>query len=70
MEPYSNLQQELLNIYSSNIEEQDLINIKKYLAEYFTNKATSVKEDEWQDRSYSFETMKQWLSEDYVRYEI
>ena len=52
MEPYSNLQQELLNIYSSNIEEQDLINIKKYLAEYFTNKATSVKEDEWQDRSY------------------
>jgi len=69
-QPLSNLQQELLKIYSSNIEEQDLLNIKKYLARYFADKAIANSSQLWEDKNYHFETMKQWLNEDSVRYEL
>jgi hypothetical protein len=39
--PLSNLQQELLKIYGSNISEADLLHIKDYLARYFARKANS-----------------------------
>jgi hypothetical protein len=37
--PLSNIQQELLKLYSSDIGEADLLHIKKYLANYFAGKA-------------------------------
>ena len=39
--PLSNLQQELLKIYGSNVSEADLLHIKDYLALYFASKAFS-----------------------------
>jgi len=69
-QPLSNLQQELLKIYSSNVEEQDLLNIKKYLARYFADKAIADSNQLWEGKNYHFETMKQWLHEDSVRYEL
>ena len=69
MNQLSNIQQELLNIYSSNIEEQDLLHIKKYLPEYFGGKGLQDA-DVWQDTSYNLETIKQWLNEESLRFEI
>ncbi|HEX8460441.1 MAG TPA: hypothetical protein VF623_03390 [Segetibacter sp.] len=69
MEHLSNIQQELLQIYSSDIEEKDLLHIKKYLSDYFAEKAPAAS-DLWEDRSYNFETIKQWLNEDNVRFEL
>jgi hypothetical protein len=66
MERYSNIQQELLKLYSSNVEEQDLINIKKFLSDYFAQKSAT---DIWQEKSYNCETIRQWLNEDSGRYE-
>ena len=68
MEPYSNIQQELLKLYSSNVEEQDLKNIRKFLSDYFAGKSTTVT-DIWQERNYNCETIRQWLNEDSGRYE-
>ena len=68
MERYSNIQQELLKLYSSNVEEQDLVNIKKIISDYFARKSAAGT-DIWQEKTYNCETIRQWLTEDNVRYE-
>ena len=59
----SNLQQELLKLYSSNIEDADLLHIKKYLAIYFADKAIKEADKIWDEKNYSPDTMNQWLNE-------
>ncbi len=60
----SNLQQELLKLYASNIDDNDLLNIKRYLAKYFANKAIKEADTIWNEKRYTKETMEQWLNED------
>ena len=55
----SNLQQELLKLYSSNIEETDLLHIKRYLARYFADKAIDEADKIWNEKKYTNETMNQ-----------
>lgn len=43
--PLSNLQQELLKIYGSNVSDADLIHIRNYLKNYFAGRAISETED-------------------------
>jgi hypothetical protein len=60
----SNLQQELLKLYSLDIEDADLLHIKRYLAKYFADKAILEADKIWDEKNYSQETMSQWLNED------
>ncbi|HEY4112219.1 hypothetical protein [Puia sp.] len=62
--PLSNLQQELLKLYSSDIPEDDLLHIKRYLARYFAFKAIGDADAIWAQKGYTNETMDQWLNED------
>ena len=66
--PLSNLQQELLKLYSSDIEEADLLHIKTYLARYFAGKAIGEADTIWQQKAYTNATMNQWLNEDKADY--
>ena len=66
--PLSNIQQELLKLYSSDIDEADLLHIKKYLARYFADKAIKKADEIWEVKKYTNETMKQWLNEDEATY--
>ena len=66
--PLSNLQQELLKLYSSDIEEADLLHIKTYLARYFADKAIGEADTIWQQKGYTNATMDQWLNEDKADY--
>ncbi|MES2701919.1 MAG: hypothetical protein V4649_04725 [Bacteroidota bacterium] len=59
----SNIQQELLKLYSSNIAEADLLNIKRYLAKYFASKAIDEADNIWEQKGYDNETMNKWLNE-------
>ncbi|MDX2048717.1 MAG: hypothetical protein SFU87_18160 [Chitinophagaceae bacterium] len=68
--PLSNLQQELLKLYSSDIPEADLLHIKRYLAKYFADKAIAGADEVWDKKGYSNETMNQWLNEDRQGYNI
>ena len=61
--PLSNIQQELLKLYSSNIAETDLLNIKRYLAKYFASKAVGEADRIWEQKGYDNETMEKWLNE-------
>lgn len=58
-QPLSNLQQELLKLYSANVSEEDLLHIKKYLAQYFGAKAISEADKIWDERNIP---TKQWTS--------
>ena len=64
----SNLQQELLKLYSSDIEDADLLHIKRYLAKYFADKAIQEADKIWNEKNYSEETMNKWLNEDNSSY--
>jgi hypothetical protein len=66
--PLSNLQQEILKLYSRDIAEEDLLHIKKYLANYFMKKAISGADKVWEEKGYNNDTMKDWLNEDEASY--
>ncbi len=56
-QPLSNLQQELLKLYASNINEADLEHVRRYLANYFSGKAIKEADDIWDKKGYSNQTM-------------
>lgn len=60
----SNLQQELIKLYSADIREEDLLHIKRYLAGYFAEKAMDEADAIWKEKGYTNDTMNQWLNED------
>lgn len=66
--PLSNLQLELLKLYSSDISEADLLHIKQYLSRYFAFKAIGDADKVWDEKGYTNETMDQWLNEDEAPY--
>ncbi len=66
--PLSNLQKELLKLYTSNISEADLLTIKRFLAKFFAEKAIAEADKIWDEKGYSNDTMKNWLNEDNENY--
>ena len=61
MTKLSNLQIELLKIYEDGVEEQDLLEIKKVLAQFFAEKATQRMDELWDERGWTADTMQEWL---------
>lgn len=50
---FSNLQLELLKLYANNIEEEDLLALKKFLANYFAEKAAAAADKIWREKNYN-----------------
>jgi hypothetical protein len=61
--PLSNLQIELLQLYSQDVSEEDLIVIKRMLAKYFADKASDEMDKLWSEQGWTDETMERWLNE-------
>ena len=59
----TNLQVELMKVFSFNLEESQLFEIKQLLALYFAEKATNEMDNLWEEKKWSDETMQQWLRE-------
>ena len=59
----TNLQQELLKVFSRNIPEDELKDIKKMLVKYFADKATKAANKVWDERGYTNDTMDEWLND-------
>jgi len=51
-QPLSNLQLELLKLYARNVSEQDLVQIKLILGQYFADKASDLADKVWEKKSY------------------
>lgn len=62
--PLSNIQIELLKLYSQDINDQDLIAIRKIIARYFAEKASDEMDELWDENNWSNETMSKWLSDE------
>ncbi|NJN33120.1 MAG: hypothetical protein HC817_01580 [Saprospiraceae bacterium] len=59
--PFSNLQLELLKLYSTNISDSDLLVIKRFLARFFMQKAIDEADQIWDEQKYTPELMRKWL---------
>lgn len=62
-EPLSNLQMEILKLYSTGMSETELNDLKLLLAKYFAEKAIEEADKIWDERNYSDDHMEDWLNE-------
>ncbi len=49
----TNLQLELLKIFSRTVSEEDLLEIKKTLSQYFAKKAIAAADKAWDEKGWS-----------------
>lgn len=59
----SNIQIELLKLYSNNIKEKRLQEIKLLLAKYFAQKATEAMDAVWEEKNLTKKDMINWANE-------
>jgi hypothetical protein len=57
----TNLQLELMKIFSYELSERELIEIKELLSSYFAKKASDEIDKLWEEREWSDEVMNKWL---------
>lgn len=62
-QPLSNVQEELLKLYSQNLSLEELKELKTILGKYFAHKATKESDKIWDIKKYSDDTMDIWLNE-------
>lgn len=61
--PLTNLQLELLQLYSLDLSEEELLAVKRLLSGHFAEKASTEFEKLWDDKGWSNDTMNDWLTE-------
>ena len=59
----TNLQLELVKLFSYKIAENQVLEIKQLLSNYFADKATEEMDRLWDENNRSEETMKEWSNE-------
>lgn len=58
----TNLQVELLQLFSLNLPDSELLEIKRLLAKHFADKASDEMDRLWEENSWSDDTMDEWLT--------
>lgn len=58
--PLTNLQLELLKVFSRSVPDSDLLAIKQLISEYFARKATMLADDIWDSEGFTEQTMQEW----------
>ena len=58
---FSNIQLELLKLYSTNIQENELLDMKNYLAKFFAQKAVNKADAIWDVKGFDNNEMDKWL---------
>jgi hypothetical protein len=57
----SNVQMELIKLYSINLNEHELLELKNILAHHFSQKAINEADNVWQENGMSAQTMNESL---------
>ena len=58
----SNIQQELLKVYSTNIPEAQLLEVRDLLGNYFAQKATDLLEEYFDAENISSQDVAEWAN--------
>jgi len=61
--PLSNLQMEILELYSTNLTEDELNELKTVLAKFYADKAIREADRLWDERNLTDHDMEKWLNE-------
>lgn len=59
--PLSNVQEELLKLFSADVPEKELLELKKLMAYYLLERARDKADSVWDKRGYSDEKLKEML---------
>jgi len=60
---FSNIQLELLKLYSTDVKDEELLEIRKFLSDYFSKKAIEEADEIWDKNGLSNDDMDRWLNE-------
>lgn len=61
--PLSNVQLELLKIFSTDLSETDLLELKAQLAKFYAEKSIELANQVWEDKGLTDADMDKWLNE-------
>jgi hypothetical protein len=61
--PFSNVQQELLQLYAHHVSDNDLNNIKELLGNYFANRLSQLADQAWHNNNWTNEDMENILND-------
>ena len=59
--PLTNMQLELLKMYSFQLSNDDLIEVRRMLAKFFYKKMVESANQDWEAKGYSTEIVDEWL---------
>ena len=62
--PLTNLQFELLKFFQYEVKDEELLEIKRLLSDYFAKKAMDDMDNLWKEKRWSNETMDTWLNDE------
>jgi hypothetical protein len=62
--PLTNLQIELLKLYSMELSEEQLKDVQRLLANYFAKQTSDEMDRLWDEQGWNEETMEAWLAEE------
>ncbi len=62
-EKLTNLQLEMLKVFSYDLNENQLNEIKRLIAGYFADNATKEMDSLWDNNNWSNQTMEKWSKE-------
>lgn len=60
--PLSNMQLELLKLFTHDIEESDLIALKRLMVKYLSEKASRLADKVWKDKNWTAKDMDDFLN--------
>ena len=61
--PLSNLQLELIKLFRYELPDEQLLDIRRMLAQYFAQKVTDEMSQLWDERDWSDTTIEGWKNE-------
>jgi hypothetical protein len=61
-QPLTNVQMELLRLYSTGISDEQLLELKEVISRFLFEKAMDLADAEWDKRGYSPATVEGWLA--------
>lgn len=61
--PLSNVQIELLKLYSTDLSEEDIKELKLLLAKFYAKKSIKLANKIWDEKGLTDEDMDRWLNE-------
>lgn len=61
--PLNNVQMELMKLFSTGLNDNDLADLKRVLAKFYSDKAISQANEIWDQKGLTNEDMDKWLNQ-------